>query len=116
MQHTREEFLEYSKNFGCLDKDVFENDCNFIIYMLENCEISIPAENEFFVRVSCGYIFNPLIAKRVESLNKQIEEEGLQAGQDALAYTGLYDFGHTSCQWDNVISLGVYGLKKDGRL
>jgi len=106
----REDFLEYAENYECIGKDIFENDCNLIIYMLENCEITVPEENEFFVRVSCGYVFSPLVVKRASLICNPTQD--LQDGQNAMAYTGLYDFGHTSCEWESVIKLGMYGLKK----
>lgn len=92
--------------------DVFENDCDIIVFMLENCEISIPEQNRFFVRVSCEWLTDTVTDMRRRPFSHLLEDAGLGDGVDALAYTGMYDISHTSAEWESVISLGIYGLRE----
>ncbi len=92
--------------------DVFENDCDIIVFMLENCEISIPEQNRFFVRVSCEGLTDTVMDMRRRPFSHLLEDAGLGDGIEALAYTGTYDISHTSAEWESVITLGIYGLRE----
>ena len=94
------------------DCDVSEADCGIIEYLLEHCEITVPQENRFFINVNCEGIQNYVFNKRAQKYRHEIEENGLAEGHKALAFSGDFDFGHTSAEWESVISLGVFGLKK----
>ena len=91
--------------------DIFERDSKIIEYLLENCEITLPEENRFFIRVNCRDIIGNAIGQRANKIHAEVIRQGLEAGIAALAYTGYYDFGHTSPHWESVISLGIYGLR-----
>lgn len=92
--------------------DVLEIDCRNVVFLLENCEITIPEENRFFVNVNCGGIENYIYKKRIEKFDYMLHESGFMDGMEALAYTGSYDFGHTTAEWDSVVKLGIAGLEK----
>ena len=92
--------------------DVLKNDVDIIEYMLDNCEIEIPRENRFFVRVGCEGCESVAQRKRAERFSSLAAEAGLSDGIEAHAYSGTYDFGHTSAEWTAVISLGIYGLRE----
>ena len=51
MALNREELLAYLENNAEIkgDCDVLETDCRNIIFLLDNCEITIPENNRFFV-------------------------------------------------------------------
>ena len=48
----------------------------------------------------------------MRNYDSEITENGFSAGQETLAYTGNYDFNHTTTEWDSVIKLGIAGLRR----
>ncbi len=91
--------------------DVFETDCKIVEHLLDFCEITVPAENRFFVRVNCGGIQHSVIRLRKADYADMTANNGLYDGRVALAFSGDWDFGHTSAEWDSIISLGIFGLR-----
>lgn len=91
--------------------EVFMADCEMIADMLANCQITVPEENRFFVRVDCGQAAQRQIKARSEQYQQELTDSRLLEGQEALAYTGLYDFGHTCAGWESIIRLGICGLR-----
>lgn len=114
MPLSRDELLEYSMHDFEAEKgsDVLETDCRNIVYLLENCKITIPEINRFFVEINCAHVQNYVSWQRTELYKDEILKSGLSAGAETLAYTGDYDFGHTTAEWESVISLGISGLRK----
>ena len=114
MALNREELITYPENNVKTksDCDVLEHDCNNIIFLLDNCEITVPKSNRFFVEVNCSGIQNHVYYRRMRNYDSEITENGFSAGQEALAYTGNYDFGHTTAEWGSVIKLGIAGLMR----
>ncbi len=92
--------------------DVFETDCKIVEHLLDYCEITVPAENRFFVKVNCGGIQNSVISLRKADYADMTEKNGLYDGRKALAFSGDWDFGHTSPEWDSIVSLGIFGLRR----
>lgn len=91
----------------------FDADCDVITYMLDNCEITIGDKDRFFGDVNCRDIqYFSSVFDKAAKYRREFEKSELFAGQRALAYSGDVDFGHTSAQWDSVISLGIYGLRQ----
>jgi len=114
MPKSYEELLEYAQNYYDIkdDIDVLSSDCNILEYMFDNCEIIVPDDNRFFVNTNFGRMQNLCIQKRANKFKETIAEVGLSDGEEALAYTGIYDFGHTTTEWETVIELGIYGLRQ----
>lgn len=114
MALNREELLAYLENNAEIkgDCDVLETDCRNIIFLLDNCEITIPENNRFFVEVNCSEIQKHIYNQRMKNYDSVIAESALSAGRETLAYTGNYDFSHTTAEWESVISLGISGLRK----
>lgn len=112
MSLSREELLRGVKKLidGSDCVDVMKCDADILVFLLDNCEIEIPRENRYFVRVNCAGITAAIAEERRKRFAHLIEEAGLSDGEAARAYTGACDFGHTSAEWDSVISLGIYGL------
>lgn len=112
MTLTAEQLTDYAAKHYVTgtSANVFETDCDFIVFLLENCEITVPRENRFFVNVNCAGVHDHIRNLRCELYAPPIPDEML-AGTQSLAYTGYCDFGHTSAEWNSVISLGIYGLK-----
>ena len=92
--------------------NVFNADCEIIEFMLDNAEINIPDKNRYFVNTSTEEITTLIKNIRAEKFRKEIAENKYSEGEEVLAYTGLYDFGHTSTEWNSIISLGIYGIRK----
>lgn len=114
MSKSYEELLEYSQGFFeiNIDTDVFTSDCSILEFLFDNCEIIIPEDNRFFVNTDFGKIQNLCIEHRTQKYKQAILEAGLSDGEEAMAYTGLYDFGHTTTEWETVIGLGIWGLRQ----
>ncbi len=94
------------------EADALHNDCNITEFLLDNCEITVPEGNRFFVSVNCAGIHASVFWNRAQKFSKAISEYGFHDGNAALAYTGDFDFGHTSTEWESVISLGIFGLRE----
>ena len=114
MSLSREELLNWVENHIVLGEglDILKNDCDIIEFTLDNCEIEIPECNRFFGKVNCVGISGFVEEKRKKQFARLPETGGLQDGVEALAYTGYCDFSHTNAEWESVISLGIYGLRK----
>lgn len=116
MTENREQLVAFAHGLAkeAVEKnyDVFETDCKIVTHLLDCCEITVPAENRFFVKVNCGGIQQSVIRLRRANHARITEDNGLTDGRTALAFTGDWDFGHTCAEWDSIISLGVYGLRK----
>ena len=93
-------------------ENIIKEVSDIIIYYLENCEITIAEDRRFFVNVNCDRLMEKSFQKRAEWVNNTYPLPNLEAGQKAMAFTGTYDFGHTSPDWETVIPLGIWGLKR----
>ena len=91
---------------------VFEADCDSISYMLDRCELFRKPEDIFFVGVRVEGIHGTVMKLREAPYKSLLDGNGLEAGHRAYAYTGSYDIGHTSADWECVISLGIYGIRE----
>jgi len=111
MSLNREQLLEYATARAETD-DVFGTDCEIIIYLLDHCQITVPEQNRFFVRVNCDGVQREIYRIRKIPYQQLFKEHGLLEGIRCKAYTGANDFGHTSICWDTLLSVGVYGLFK----
>lgn len=108
MSLTKEELRAKTREIVDLeDKNILTASADLICFYLENCEITVPEENRFFVNVNCLILANEAGGRRFRRFN--IEPA---CGEEVLAYTGTYDFGHTSADWQSVIDLGIYGLRE----
>jgi len=109
----RDELVEYAlEKASVAEKDVFVSDCDIFSYLLDNCEITVPNESRYFVKVNCGGIQTRVWRARAERFKEEFSASPYYLGHRQLAFTGDYDFGHTSAEWESVIGLGIYGLKK----
>lgn len=109
----REELKTYALGRAAVyESDVFSTDCDTVSFLLDNCEITVPKESRYFVKVNCGGIQSMVWHARAERFKEEFSSSPYYAGHRQLAFTGDYDFGHTSAEWESVIGLGIYGLKK----
>ena len=93
-------------------ENVIKEVSDIIIYYLDNCEIDVPSDHRFFVNVNCDRLMERSFQKRTSYVKSNSPLTHLEKGENALAYTGTYDFGHTSPDWESVIPLGIYGLRQ----
>ena len=89
------EYLKTCSDIGD-EPDVLLSDRDGIVYLLDNCEITLNEENTFFVRVNCENMRYLLDSPRRNKLSGEHSAAGLRPGMDALAFTGDADYGHTS--------------------
>lgn len=81
-------------------------------FYLDHCEIRIAEENRFFARLNCEGVMRAAIRARTLPYREAMKKLPIQDGATLRAYTGSYDFGHTSADWQSVISLGIFGLRQ----
>ena len=113
MSLSREEIQNWIDTHIVPEKgvDILKKDAEIIEFMLDNCEIEIPDENVFFGKVNCAGISDVVIKKRKKHIGNLASANGFGDGVSTMAYTGYYDFSHTTAEWESVINLGIYGLK-----
>ncbi|MBP3300172.1 MAG: DUF3029 family protein [Clostridia bacterium] len=111
MSLNREQLLEYAKK-QVNTEDVRREDYENVIYLLDHCQITVPAENRFFVDVNCNGIQREIYRERCALFQPLWEEHGLMPGIRGGAFAGDHDFGHTCAHWESVLSLGIFGLWK----
>jgi len=93
-------------------QSVFDTDCELVIYLLEHCEITVSEKQRFCPEINCIGVLAKAAYKRAEAFEKKVQEHELSKGQEVLAFTGNYDFSHTTTEWKSVLSLGIWGLRK----
>lgn len=94
------------------EPDILENDSKIIEFLLDNCEISFPEENKFFANINCKDLASEISHRRAVDIFPYVSNPKLSEGEEIAAYQGAYDFGHTSAEWDSIISLGIFGLRE----
>ena len=103
--------LETEKNSNA---SVMQRDGLLIETVLKNAEVDIPENAVFAGSFSHLNVMKDVLAARAEKVGSLLRAEpSLQphfAAQEIRAYTGLYDFGHTAPDWENIYRLGVPGL------
>ena len=101
-KYARERSLVSEKN----GESAFLADCDIIEFLLDNCEIEIDERNRFFADVNCREIqYFLAIGERSAKFRRAFADSPLAAGQEALAYTGDVDFGHTSPVWESIMEM-----------
>ena len=94
------------------EKNVFAANCDILTNMLDNCDLRVKPHDRFFVGVNVGGLYGRVLDERISVYDGILDENGLQKGVSAFAYSGGMDLGHTSAEWESVISLGIYGLRQ----
>lgn len=92
-------------------QSVFDTDCELVMYLLEHCDITVFETQRFFLEINCLEIQTGIAEMRVGAFTREAELLGLNEGQRVLAYTGCYDFSHTTTEWNSVLSMGIWGLR-----
>ena len=76
MPLARKELLDYAERHSSKEDacDVLEADCKIIIYLLDNCKITVPENNRFFVNVNCKGILNQIAWKRAVIYDEELKK------------------------------------------
>lgn len=95
--------------------DTLYTDSLMTEYLLDNCEIIFEPDNRFFcltnvTEADCGNYYT--LMERYENEFNLIREEELDIVVETRAFSFKPDFGHTTPNWSDVVSLGFVGLKK----
>ncbi|MBQ7566535.1 MAG: hypothetical protein IJT18_05385 [Oscillospiraceae bacterium] len=93
-------------------ENVLLTDAKIIAFLLDHCEITVPQEASFFVRVNCERLKDEVDKARRKRLLDEATTEQLRLTNRRRAYRGNRDFGHTAPDWDAVTALGIPGLKR----
>ena len=114
MSMTKEELTAYMENHAAIgdSKDVTDRDAENAVFLLSNAPMFLSDVNTFFVRLDLNDVARIPIEMRFEAFRSEAWEEGYFPGVRRKAYTGYYDFGHTTTEWESVIELGIYGLRE----
>ena len=84
------------------DGSMFEAECELIISSLLGCEFYCEERNRFFLGVRPLSEKTDIFAYKAEKYRNDLVSEKNAKGALARAYTGEYDFGHTSACWSDV--------------
>lgn len=95
-----------------VETDVLESDCDNIVFLFENCEITVPEEYRFFVDLNCIGLQRHICYKRNEKYWDEFKNNPFYVGEKTCSYDGNTDFSHTNTEWQFVISKGIIGIKK----
>ena len=112
---TREEMVKYSEQLFDISNisDVSDIDTDFYAYLLDNISVEIRDTNRFFVATNCEYISsNKYSKRRIPITKKFLDDTGLRKQLEASAYNAGIDFGHTCPEWNNILGLGIAGLRQ----
>ena len=97
-------------------KNVLSRDSKIIAFLFDNCEITIPEESVYFVRVNTGYhgsrIMRDMMSSRRLNYPPKPVDDSHRVGPRNYAFTANSDFGHTAPVWDHIFALGIDGMKK----
>ncbi|MBR5311871.1 MAG: DUF3029 family protein [Clostridia bacterium] len=91
--------------------DVTAADARIIAFLLENCEFSFPQSAVFFGDCSCETVTRQITWRRQRRFCTDIFTEENRKAVSAGAYSGDPDFGHTAPLWDDILKLGLPGLR-----
>lgn len=96
-------------------EDAMLTDTEMTVYILDNCRITFTPESYFFCQSELSHDkYHPyyeVIKPRFEREFAPYNTRRFQEAAETVAVHMLFDFGHTSPNWENVISLGFAGLK-----
>lgn len=107
---------EKVKRFIKIDgHDALKTDAEMTEFVLDNCEIYFRPHNFFFCDTDLGKDNYPQFFEVLKARFKAEFENGADSHYNDISETKtfamLFDFGHTSPNWSDVVTLGFAGLK-----
>ncbi len=114
-----EELLEKAlqMNFEAENKEtVTATDYAIVEFLLDHCEIIVPEESEFFIRTNVGdgpdRVQRRVRTERLKVIREEFYTDSYRWAEKSYAYSANDDFGHTAPVWENIMKLGLSGLKE----
>jgi len=112
---VNEELFAYGKkrsnNFE-LD-DVSDVDIDIFVYLLDHMVARIQEGNRFFVDTNSEGISAAIIVERKRVImNRWLDNTGTRDAVSASVFYGGMDFGHTCPGWQDILDLGIVGLRE----
>lgn len=110
---TRESLIEFlnSRLYKENEIDVICTDAENIEFLLDNLEIIIPKSNRFFIQTNAARLQLNVTHKRALIFSEKVKTIETKNGIATRAYTGSLDFSHTCPFWEDILRLGIYGLR-----
>ena len=93
------------------DSSVMRADADIIIHLLDNCDIVYDDDTVFFGNISGVGVANRIAGIRIGRFDSHVYHDALRRGTAVRAFSGSSDFGHTAPLWDDILSLGLRGLR-----
>jgi len=93
------------------DETVMRADADIIVFLLDHCDISFPENSVFFGNVNCSGMMQRIAGRRIGKFDAQVYRDELRRGVSVRAFSGGSDFGHTAPLWDDILKLGLTGLR-----
>lgn len=111
---TREEMLAYAKhrsnNYEL--EDVTEADTDIFVYVLDHMEARMQEGNRFFVDTDSEVVSSKTLEARKAIVRKWwTDENGTADAVESTLFYGGMDYGHTCPGWQDVLDLGIAGLR-----
>ncbi len=116
MIEERSELLKLARKIENADmsRSTVLRDAEIIASVLEAASVRIEEDAIFAGSLFHADVMKEILHDRVEHTRSVLEDQeeyrAHQDQQERRAYTGLYDFGHTAPDWENVYRLGLSGL------
>ncbi len=109
----RAEVLQYTS--GHIKDSIYAIKQAVIAGILDQAALSIEQDTYFFGHIDCVSASAAVRDRLQEEFSVPLTEANVPAairqGEALRAYWGLWDFGHTAPNWQNVLTLGLSGLK-----
>ena len=106
--------MEYGKKLS-LDyqaEDVSDIDPELYEYFLDHMSADIQPGNRFFVSTDLDYASQKILTKRkIVILKDWLDRTGYRSAVQANLFYGGMDFGHTCPGWNEILPLGIAGLR-----
>ena len=97
-------------------EDALFTDGEMTAYILDHCDIYFTPESRFFCKTELSddryYPYHEVILPRYQKEAEAFSDEAYRQTVEAKAFAMKIDFGHTSPNWEDILSLGFVGLKK----
>ena len=111
---TEKDFFEFGEKLsnGFLLEDVSDVDTEIYMYILDNMAASVQKGNRFFLTSNCDYISHKILTQRkLVVMNEWLDRTGNRDAVESTLFYGGMDYGHTRPGWEDVLRLGIFGLR-----
>ena len=96
--------------------DAIYTDSRLTEYIFDNCDIFFTDSSRFFCQTRVAdemyIVYTDVLLKRFDNEYAPYKDETVKKLMETNTLEWRFDFGHTSPNWKEVLSLGFVGLKK----